>query len=386
MLDTRRYPPEIAIRRIYEFLKGKPEEEALDPRWKDIWEKYERYARRVASLPIIEETEEILQSIKLVDEDIWKIKIDKNTKITFLLGAGASAPSGIPTVDKLLSELWKRARKIGREDLDRLAKWCTERGISNIEDLLTAAYISNFAARNPNITALLDYFIFSGGKELNIEDLYIDLGATSKKEVEECGIEIGDYAFFTSKFRISKQNIIGKAFDDRIGCFLLIKLLKEIEDFKGTIYATFTVQEEVGLRGAGVAAFSIEPDVAIVLEGTVASDTPDTPPYKAITFLNKGPAIRVLDATMITHRKLLKFVKNIAREKGIPYQLQISPRSGTDAGRIHITKSGIPSVVISVPCRYIHSPHCIAKINDLENTFKLLLEVSKRMNEFTTEL
>jgi len=89
---------------------------------------------------------------------------------------------------------------------------------------------------------------------------------------------------------------------------------------------------------------------------------------------------------MITHRKLLKFVKNIAREKGIPYQLQISPRSGTDAGRIHITKSGIPSVVISVPCRYIHSPHCIAKINDLENTFKLLLEVSKRMNEFTTEL
>ena len=239
-------------------------------------------------------------------------------------------------------------------------------------------YYGVIGAKPPHVT--------KGVKELNIEDLYIDLGATSKKEVEECGIEIGDYAFFTSKFRISKQNIIGKAFDDRIGCFLLIKLLKEIEDFKGTIYATFTVQEEVGLRGAGVAAFSIEPDVAIVLEGTVASDTPDTPPYKAITFLNKGPAIRVLDATMITHRKLLKFVKNIAREKGIPYQLQISPRSGTDAGRIHITKSGIPSVVISVPCRYIHSPHCIAKINDLENTFKLLLEVSKRMNEFTTEL
>ncbi|MCW3133790.1 MAG: SIR2 family protein [Methanophagales archaeon] len=173
MLDRRRYPPEIAIHRIYEFLKEKPKEEALDPRWKDIWEKYERYAWIVVPPSIIEEIEEILQSIKLVDEDIWKIKIDKNTKITFLLGAGASAPSGIPTVDKLLSELWKRARKIGREDLDRLADWCTDRGISNIEDLLTAAYISNFVARNPNITALLDYFIFSGGRELSEEEYLI---------------------------------------------------------------------------------------------------------------------------------------------------------------------------------------------------------------------
>ncbi|MHA1280849.1 MAG: SIR2 family NAD-dependent protein deacylase, partial [Candidatus Helarchaeota archaeon] len=173
MLDRRKYPLEIAIRRIYEFLEEKPDEEDLDPMWKDIWGKYERYARRVAPPRIIKEIEEILQSIKIVDEDIWKMKIDKNAKITFLLGAGASAPSGIPTVDKLLSELWKRARKIGREDLDRLAKWCIDRGISNIEDLLTAAYISNFAARNPNITALLDYFIFADGRELSEEEEYL---------------------------------------------------------------------------------------------------------------------------------------------------------------------------------------------------------------------
>jgi len=171
-LGRQKYPPGIAIQRIYDFLEEKPEKEDLDPMWKDIWEKYGGYARRVFSPQKIKEIEEIIQTIKVVDEDIWEIKIDENTKITFLLGAGVSAPSGIPTVDELLSELWKRARKIGREDLDRLAKWCTNRGISNIEDLLTAAYISNFVARNPNITGLLDYFIFSGGRELSEEEEY----------------------------------------------------------------------------------------------------------------------------------------------------------------------------------------------------------------------
>ena len=179
-LDRRMYPPEIAIHRLFEFLREKPEDEPLDPRWMNIWEeKYKRYAHRVAPLRIIEYIEEeIMQSpkVKAIDEEVKEIKINDDIKVTFLLGAGASAPSGIPTVDKLLSELWKRARKIGREDLDRLAKWCTDRGIGNIEDLLTAAYISNFAARNPNITSLLDYFIFSGGRELSEEEEYIIRG------------------------------------------------------------------------------------------------------------------------------------------------------------------------------------------------------------------
>ena len=179
-LDRRMYPPEIAIHRLFEFLREKPEDEPLDPRWMNIWEeKYKRYAHRVAPLRIIEYIEEeIMQSpkVKAIDEEVREIKINDDIKVTFLLGAGASAPSGIPTVDKLLSELWKRARKIGREDLDRLAKWCTDRGIGNIEDLLTAAYISNFAARNPNITSLLDYFIFSGGRELSEEEEYIIRG------------------------------------------------------------------------------------------------------------------------------------------------------------------------------------------------------------------
>ncbi len=134
-LKKRSYLPEVAIRLIYEFLVEKPKEEPLDPMWKDIWGMYKRYAEEAVPPHIIEEIEDIIsQSFKkLMDDDIWKIKINEDTKITFLLGAGASAPSGIPTVDKLLSELWKRARKTGREDLDKLAKWCDDRGIDNIE-------------------------------------------------------------------------------------------------------------------------------------------------------------------------------------------------------------------------------------------------------------
>jgi len=173
-LEGRMYYPERAIRYLWEFLREEKQvDEPLDPRWLDIWKKYERYAHEAFPQGVIKEIEKIMQSIKKTDEEIWKIRVDNNTKIVFLLGAGASAPSGIPTVDKLLSELWKRARKIGREDLDRLAKWCDDRQITNIEDLLTAAYISNFAATNRGITSLLDYFLFSRGRELAEEEEYL---------------------------------------------------------------------------------------------------------------------------------------------------------------------------------------------------------------------
>lgn len=188
----RKYPPEFVIHRLWEFLREKPEDEPLDPGWLDIWKEYKRYARKFAPLRVIKEIEEIIQSIKVIDEEIWKIKVDNDTKVTFLLGAGASAPSGIPTVDKLLSELWKRARKIGREDLDRLAKWCEERRITNIEDLLTAAYISNFAATNRGITSLLDYFLFSRGRELAEEEEYL---IPHRRPVRTIEIDVSSISF-----------------------------------------------------------------------------------------------------------------------------------------------------------------------------------------------
>jgi len=166
----RQYPMSTAFRLLSRFLQDKSEDEPLDPAWTAIWEKHRPYATRRLPARVLKQIDETLAPTELIDKEVFDIRINENTKITFLLGAGTSTPSGIPAVDKLLSELWKRARKIGREDLDRLAKWCNERGITNIEDLLTAAYISNFAAKNRNITSLLDYFVFSGGRELSEEE------------------------------------------------------------------------------------------------------------------------------------------------------------------------------------------------------------------------
>jgi len=154
-------PLEAVTHKFFRILNEIPNEESLDPKWLDLWNKLNPYKN---SIPIEElnHIEKKLNLIKIVDDEIFDIKIGNDIKITFLLGAGASAPSGIPTVNELLAKLWDRARKIGREDLDRLSDWCDRQGIDNIEDLLTAAYISNFAAKNNSVTLLLDYFIFSG--------------------------------------------------------------------------------------------------------------------------------------------------------------------------------------------------------------------------------
>lgn len=175
------YPADRIVGFLWDILKDRPEAEPLDPRWLDIWkEKKIKVSKNVPS-GIIKTIDKEMESIKVVNEEIWKIKINSDTKITFLLGAGASAPSGIPTVDKLLSELWKRARKIGRKDLDKLAKWCDGRNITNIEDLLTAAYISDFTATNRAITSLLDYFLFSRRRELEEEEEEEDYFVTRRR-------------------------------------------------------------------------------------------------------------------------------------------------------------------------------------------------------------
>lgn len=184
--SSRRYNPIEIIHRFYNFLSEKPADEPLDPKWKEIWLKYKRDAIQEFPPTLIEKIEEALQSIQIVDEEVWKIKLG-DKKVTFLLGAGASAPSNIPTVDKLLPELWKRARKIGRDDLDRLAKWCEDRRITNIEDLLTAAYISNFAATNRDITHLLDYFLFSRGRESEQEEFIPPRRGIQKSDASSIG-------------------------------------------------------------------------------------------------------------------------------------------------------------------------------------------------------
>jgi len=210
-------------------------------------------------------------------------------------------------------------------------------------------------------------------KAPSIEQLFIDVGASSKEEVEKLGISIGSIAVFSPRFKeLGNNKVMGKAFDDRAGCTALIEIMKNIKNMSCTVYAVATVQEEVGLRGARTAAWQIEPDIGIAIEGTTASDTPGTPEHLTSTKMGQGPAITIADRSVITHPKILRKLVETAKEINIPFQFKRTVTGGTDAGVIHLTKKGVPSGVVSIPCRYIHSPLSILNINDLENTIKLI--------------
>lgn len=215
-----------------------------------------------------------------------------------------------------------------------------------------------------------------------INQMYIDVGASSRSEVEELGVRIGDPITFNEPFtQLTQSRVMGKALDDRAGVAVIIKVLEMLKDTQlpYTLYAVFTTQEEVGLRGAASVTYTVNPDIAFVIETTTAADTPENAPSEYVTMLGKGPAIRVMDATMITQQKILEFMINIANTVKIPYQLQVTLRGGTDAGAIHISRGGVPTGVISIPARYLHTPSLVLDLNDFENTVRLVNEVLKNI-------
>lgn len=207
-------------------------------------------------------------------------------------------------------------------------------------------------------------------KAIPLSSLYIDIGAKDQAEAESL-VEIGDGAVFDTKFaEIGEGCFKGKAFDDRVGCAVLIEMLKR--EFDLPIYAVFTVQEEVGLRGGSVAAHDIDPDLAIIIEGTTASDVPGMSEHHYSTSLGEGPAISLMDRSVIADRRMVQGLMDVAQENNLNYQFRRTNFGGTDAGRIHLTKEGIPSAVISVPCRYIHSPVSMMSQVDYDTLIQLV--------------
>ncbi|MDI3535396.1 MAG: tetrahedral aminopeptidase [Thermosediminibacterales bacterium] len=208
-------------------------------------------------------------------------------------------------------------------------------------------------------------------KALKSKDLFIDIGAKSREDAEK-KVKIGDYAWFKSSFELFGYNFCkGKALDDRAGCGVLIEILKNINNIL-PIYGVFTVQEEVGLRGSAVAAYSINPDLAIVIEATTANDVAEVEEHQQVTTINKGPALSVMDMTYLANKLIIKDIIKTAESRNIDIQFKRSTLGGTDAGRIQLTKEGIPSVIISIPCRYIHTPSSIISLKDYNNTIKLV--------------
>ncbi len=209
-------------------------------------------------------------------------------------------------------------------------------------------------------------------KVMTYDELFIDIGAENQEEAKKMGVKIGDPVSFDIKFaNISDDIVIGKAFDDRVGCAVMVETMKQLKETECTVYAVGTVQEEVGLRGATTAAFGIYPDVGIALDVTIAGDIPGVKEVEAPVKLRKGPSITVADYGLITHPKVLRLLVDAAEENKIPYQLETGLQGSTDAARISLTREGVPSGVISVPTRYIHSPASLLSLKDAENAVKL---------------
>ncbi len=219
---------------------------------------------------------------------------------------------------------------------------------------------------------------------LKVEDLYIDAGVESKEAVTALDIGPGTPGAVAYPFQIlSDHRVMGKALDDRVGCTVLIRCLEYFSqnrpDF--TVVANFAVSEEVGLRGAKTASFEIQPDVALVVEGTVGADTPGTPDHKCPARLSKGPAISVADKSIIVNPALVHFIEKAADKRKIPWQHKAPLSGGTDAGAIHLSRGGVLTGIVSVPCRYIHSPSSVVDLRDLEHTTALVIEVARRAPE-----
>lgn len=218
-------------------------------------------------------------------------------------------------------------------------------------------------------------------KPFKIEDLFVDVGADSAGEVRELGIRIGSPAVIAYPFEaLGEQRVMAKGLDDRAGCAVMIRVLEALqgEELDVTVVAAFTVQEEVGLRGAGTAAWRIDPDIAIALEGTIAADVPGVPAPRQPTRQGQGPSIRIMDAGMIGMPRMIRALATTAEEAGIPFQYQVPAPGGTDAGAIHRARGGVLSGAVSVPCRYIHAPCSILRLDDVENTVRLVTEFVRR--------
>lgn len=207
-------------------------------------------------------------------------------------------------------------------------------------------------------------------KALEIEQLYIDIGAKSKEEVLR-HVQLGDYAYFDTEYEsFGRAHWKGKAMDDRVGCAVLTEILKK--NYRFPLVGVFTVQEEVGLRGAKVAAFHVKPDFAIVLEGTVSGDMLDVEDQDWVTEVGKGPACSIMDNATLYAPALIRQLAALAKAKGIPLQFRRGNKGGNDAGVIHVSQAGVPTLAISVPCRYIHSFVSVVADKDIGATIDLI--------------
>lgn len=200
------------------------------------------------------------------------------------------------------------------------------------------------------------------------EQMFIDLGASSRKD---CPVRVGEVAVFERPLLDLGQRLVAKAMDDRVGVAVLIETLRQLGNTPHELYFVVSAQEEVGVRGATTAAYGVDPELGLAVDVTATGDTPKG--VKMEVGLGKGPAIKVRDSLMLADPRLVKWMVETAEKSGIPYQLEILERGGTDARAIQLTRAGVPAGCLSIPCRYIHSPSEMVDYQDVQDAVRLLL-------------
>ncbi len=246
-------------------------------------------------------------------------------------------------------------------------------------------YVSPLGGVSPQ-TALYQRVQFSGGatgvlvpgepevdyKNLKFNKLYVDMGAKNKAEAEQL-VALGETAAFVGEFREQGDVILSKALDNRAGCCALLEAVRRMQGQKNDLHFVFTAGEELGLRGAKAAAYSVKPDFAIAVDVTRTGDVPSA--GKMAVSLGEGVAVKLMDGSMIAHPLVKDRMTGLCREAKIPFQLEILERGGTDAGAVHVSGGGVPSGCVSIPTRYIHSPGEMIHKKDLEAAEQLIRQL-----------
>lgn len=212
-------------------------------------------------------------------------------------------------------------------------------------------------------------------KDLKLSDMYIDIGATNANEATK-KVPIGSMGVFCGAFDEIGGCVSAKALDDRSGCYALLRAMNQIGVHENDLYFVFTVQEEIGCKGAKTAAYGIAPDMGIAVDVTACGDGVDG--TKMAVHLGHGAAIKVRDSGMIAHSAVRDLMVETAREQNIPFQLEVLTGGTTDASGIQMTKSGIPSGTVSIPCRYIHSASELVSAEDLQNVIRLITAIAEK--------
>jgi endoglucanase len=212
---------------------------------------------------------------------------------------------------------------------------------------------------------------------MGYRDIAVDIGAIDKKEAERKA-PIGTYISFDTPYvEYGEGFACGKAFDDRVGCYTILRLLEE--ELPCDLIAAFVSEEEVGCRGASGAAFTQEPDIGIILEGTTCNDLGDVPEVSQVCKAGQGVAVSFMDGASIANHDLFKKALEVGEKEGINHQVKASVSGGNDGGVVQRAREGIPVVVLSVPCRYIHSPSTVIKLSDAESQFELTRALLKNL-------